>query len=181
MPSPLDGPRRARPATGVRAGFSLLSVLVTLTLIAILAAIAVPAYFSRHDVTLDNATVLVANELRTAQNWAAFHGHGVTFQFEADGDGFRVLDHQGEVIERDNPKSTFARRFSSDAVFEGVRFESVDFGAERGVRFDARGHADRGGSVVISFSGEHRTLRLAQGTGRIELEGLRRDWHDDLR
>jgi hypothetical protein len=162
-----------------RAGISLLLVLVTLTLIAVLAAIVVPAYFARHDVTLDNASVLVAHELRAAQTWAATHAREVTFEFATDGDGFRVLGPEGAVIERNDPRGPFARRFSSDGVFEGVRFEAIDFGPGGAVRFDERGHARNGGSVAITFLEERRILRLAAGTGRITLEGLGRAWHDD--
>jgi type II secretory pathway pseudopilin PulG len=154
-------------------------VLLTLTLIAVLAAIVVPAYFARYDVTLDNASVLVAHELRAAQSWAAAHAHDVTFQFAANGDGFRVLDADGLVIERNDPRGPFERRFSSDGVFEGVRFEAIDFEPAQAVRFDERGHAQNGGSVAITFQDERRVLRLTPGTGRITLEGLGRAWRDD--
>jgi len=169
---------RRRPR---RAGISLLAVLVTLTLIAILAAIVVPAYFSRHDVTLDNASVLVAGELRAAQNWASIHATEVTFEFTADGDGFRALDQRGHVLQRNDPNGPFARRFSSDAVFEGVRFEAIDFGPDRAVHFNAAGHVLNSGSVAIVFQDERRILHVASGTGRITLEGLGRPWLDDGR
>ena len=155
-----------------RSGISLLVVVATLTLIAAIAAVVIPAVFRRGDITLDNAGRLLARELRAAQGWAAHHGHPVTFVFEASGDGYRVVDHLGEVIVRSDPPGTFERRYSSDAVFEGVRISAVDFGPERAVTFAADGGVSRGGSVTVTFKDEQLTVTVSAPTGSVAITGL---------
>jgi len=160
------GPRRAR------SGVSLLVVLATLTLIAAIAAVVIPAVFRRGEITLDNAGRLLAREMRAAQSWATHHGHDVTFIFDAGGDGYRVVDHHGQVIVRPDPPGPFERRYSSDAVFEGVRISAVDFGPERAVTFNADGGVSRGGSVTVAFKDEQLTVSVSAQTGSVGIAGL---------
>ena len=163
-----SGPRR-------RAGISLLIVVITLAVIAVLAAVVIPAVFTRGAITLDNAGLLMAREIRAAQNWATHHGHEVSFVFEASGDGYRVLDHEGQVIVRPDPPGPFQRIYSSDAVFEGVRISAVDFGPERAVTFAADGSVSRGGSLKVTFKDEHLTVSISAQTGFVEIAGLSRE------
>ena len=158
-----------------RSGVSLLIVLATLTLIAAIAAVVIPAVFRRGEITLDNAGRLLARELRAAQSWATHHGHDVTFIFEATGDGYSVVDHLGQVIARPDPPGPFERRYSSDAVFEGVRISAVDLGPERAVTFGADGGVSRGGSVTVAFKDEHLTISISARTGSVEVTGLSGD------
>jgi hypothetical protein len=158
-----------------RSGISLLIVLATLTLIAAIATVVIPAVFRRGEITLDNAGRLLAREMRAAQGWATHHGHDVTIIFEATGDGYRVIDHLGQPIVRPDPPGPFERRYSSDAVFEGVRISAVDFGPERAVTFDAEGGVSRGGSVTVAFKDEQLTVSISAVTGSVEIAGLSGD------
>ena len=52
-------------------GFTLLELLIALIAISVIAAVAIPAYFSRSDVTLENAAVLLARRARRRATEAA--------------------------------------------------------------------------------------------------------------
>src|SRR5215204_5902831 len=55
-------------------GIGLLGVVLTLGCVALLAGLIIPAFFGRHTVTLDNAALLLARDLRAVQNRAAHTG-----------------------------------------------------------------------------------------------------------
>ena len=171
MTGELDRGPRARPRPGERrSGISLLVVLATLGVIAVLAAVVIPAVFTRGSLTVDNAARILVRDMRAAQNWAAYHGHDVTFLIEASGDGYHVVDHNGEVIVRKDPPGRFERRFSIDGVFEGVTLSEVDLGPKRAVTFDAQGRISRSGSVRVNFRDGHRRVTVSEKTGLVAIE-----------
>lgn len=152
-------------------------VIASLALVALIAGVAIPTYFARTAVTLDNAAVLLARDLRSVQNRAAHLGQSTTLRFDAH--GWRAFDALGRPLLRFGTRERIERRLDADGVFEGVTLEAVEFGAERSVRFDATGVPDRGGSLEIVYRGERRILSLSPADGSVALEGLERPWHDD--
>lgn len=160
-------------------GVSLGGVLLTLTLVGGAAGLAIPAYFGRHEVTLDNAAILLAQELRMAQNRSAYLGVDSVFAFE--GDGWRVLDLAGQVVRRPGAGPPFERDLAADGVFEGVRVERVDLGADAALVFDRYGRAQEDGEIVLAYAGERREVRVDARTGLVSIDGLRRPWIDEGR
>jgi hypothetical protein len=169
MQSPAPGPRPR--------GISLGGVIASLAGIALLAGVAIPTFFARHAVTLDNAAILLARDLRTVQNRAAHLGQATSLRFDLH--GWRAFDAQGRPLTRFSSGDAIERRLDADAVFEGVTVESLDFGEGARIHFDAHGRPDRGGSLEVVYRGERRRVRVSQGDGRVRIEGLRRRWIDD--
>jgi hypothetical protein len=149
-----------RPA---QAGISLLAILITLCAVAVAALVAIPAFFSQHDVTLDNACELLVKDLRSAQNRAAFLRTEAVFAFDTD--GWRASDRSGGSLSRTAEPDEIERRFSRDGVFEGVELTRIDFGEDRSLVFDERGLALEAGEVEVSFRGQVRTVRVEESTG----------------
>ncbi len=54
-------------------------MLIVLAAMAVVAGLAIPAYFGKHGITLDNGARLLARDLRVAQNMASFEGQPCTF------------------------------------------------------------------------------------------------------
>ena len=160
------------------AGVSLLTMLLALACMAVVAGIAIPAFFGMHGVTLDNAARLLARDLRVAQNMAGFDGRPCTFEFLDEGRGWRVVGADGVVVSRPDQKGSFERDFTTDGVFEGVRLENVDFGGRRVVHFDKAGRALPGGTLQVAFKGESRVVRVFALTGRVIINGLAEEYYD---
>lgn len=163
------------PPTANR-GISLGGVIASLAVVALLAGVVIPIFFGRHAVTLDNAAVLLARDLRSVQNRAAHLGQPTTLRFDTD--GWRAFDVFGQPLTRFASSERIERRLDADAVFEGVTLEEIAFGDGDEVHFDAAGRPDRGGSLEVVYRGERRLLRLSQDEGRVQLEGLERPWTD---
>lgn len=155
-----------------------MELLLLLSGLAILAAWAIPAFFARPDVTLENASTLLAHDLRAAQNRAAYKGVPCSVVFPEDGDGYAVLDDHGDLIRNPRTELPFRRRYSIDGVFRGVVIVSVDFGPDRRLDFDENGLVLEGGSVTLAFNGDSRKLWIEEGSGRLRLEGSSSDWQD---
>lgn len=171
-----------RPAGGRQVsarGFSILELAVVLALITVAAAIAIPLFYGRPSVTLDNAAILLARDLRTAQNLAVHRRKGMQVEFFPDGSGYRIVDEDGQTILNPSGAGELARRYSRDAVFEGVRIRSVDLGPECAARFTPDGLSVRGGEIVLVYRDDERRLSLREGSGMVEIEGLQRSWADD--
>jgi prepilin-type N-terminal cleavage/methylation domain-containing protein len=169
---------RAERSRDQRAGFSILELAIALALITVAAAIAIPLVYSRPAITLDNAAVLLARDLRAAQNEAVHRRADVYVHFFADGTGYRVFDEGGRAIANPTGAGDLVRRYTADAVFEGVRLVSVETGPRKLARFTPDGLAVRGGVVVLEYQGDRRILTLHEGSGLVEITGLERPWID---
>ena len=180
MPSSNFVPRvEKEPMNRLRGGFTILELLIVLTLISIFAAVAIPAFFGRPDITLENASVLLARDLRAAQNRSAYMAEKSTFWFTPDDDGYCVIDTDGIVVENPTTGLDFVRRYSEDAVFDGVVVESVDCGGDRALEFDDQGRASEECVIVLRFEGETRTIRIARGNGRVTIPDSTSGWVDE--
>ena len=171
---------RTQQTSGRRA-FTLLELIVALAMIAVVATLAVPAWFERGEVTLENAARLLADDLRDAQNRAAALGKPTTVSFSVDGTGYQASEAGGEVITHPRTGRPFVRSYPSDGVFEGVEVFEVELGPARGLTYTADGRAGSGGRIVLTFGAETRTLLVDPGTGRLTLVGGSGTWVDDGR
>lgn len=159
---------RARSAR--RSGVSLLVVLCSLFLVGLAAVIAIPAYFARHDVTLDNACRLLARDIRSLQNRAALDKVGVRVVF--DRDGWRALNTSGELVSGVGESHPVDRRLSKDGVFSGVCIERFEFGADNALGIDTRGLTTERGFLVIAFGEERRSIEIERGAGEVIVESM---------
>jgi Tfp pilus assembly protein FimT len=163
-------PPTAADRRSVRMGVSLLTILVTLAGVAFVAGLAIPLWFSRHEVTLDNAALLLLRDLRAAQSRAAILG--VPLELELEEHGWRARFHDGSQVLRAGSDEPLVRALNADGVFEGVTLAAIQFGADSAVDFGSIGEWIESGSVELRFRGEVRRLVLTAPRGDIEIEGL---------
>lgn len=171
-----------RPRRSSKSGFTILQVALLLVSLTTLACLAIPLWFAREEVTLDNAAVLLAQDLREVQNRAAFQRRPLRIAFHADGGGYEVLDASGRIIVAAIGDRPFRREYDRDAVFRGVRIEELQSRTENQMLYGPRGLLLEAAMIRIGFEGDERKLLVEAGSGRIEIEGLeRREWIDDGR
>jgi Tfp pilus assembly protein FimT len=161
-------------------GVDLRHFLVVLAGIGAIAAVAVPIWFGRAPVTLDNAAMLLARDLRGAQNLAVVSAAPLTIRFDAD--GYRVETVDGTPAVNARTGDEFTRRWSRDAVFRGVRLVEVALdGGSQAIEFDRYGYAHPGGRLVLEFRGARRSVVVEAPRGLVAIEGLRSLEDDDGR
>ena len=169
------------PHKGPKKGFTILELMIWLVLMSVVASFAIPAFFDRAEVTLDNACTLLLEDLRGTQNRAAYNRATYCLDFREDGDGYAVTDRAGHVISHPLGGGDYERRYSSDAVFMGVSISHVNFGDDPRIEYDSQGFAVNGGAVEISFRDRKRVILVEPGTGMLEVHGMDQDWLDDGR
>ena len=156
-----------RSRTSARAGISLLGLLLWLCALAVISLLAIPQFFNRTDVTLKHAVELLAKDLHSAQNRAAYHRAPTLFRFRSTGWEAHDLDAPfSGAAPHDYP---IERSFAG--IFDGVKIVRIAFGDDDALEFDARGEALEGGEVELAFRGQQRVLRLDPGTGRTTIVG----------
>jgi Tfp pilus assembly protein FimT len=161
-----------------RAAFTILELLVLLAAVSVIASLGIPAYFSRPNVTLDSAAKLLAKDLREVQNRAALYEEALVLRFDEDGHGYSATDRRGQPLLSPYGQGPFVRDYDFDAVFRGVRVESVRAAKGGRVPFDPSGRPESSAEVVLTFRGETRRVILRAGSGLISIEGLDDPWVD---
>ncbi len=157
----------SHPAQGRRAqrGFTLLELVATLALIAVVASFAISSFFSQSDMTLHNAVRLLADDIHEMQARATSLQVPVEIVFDPSGDGYHAEDRGAPDPHRARLFPLVSRRYSSDAVFEGVRIRMLELkGADR-ISIDPTGHSPTIGSIVISYRNDARVLELRPDRG----------------
>jgi type II secretory pathway pseudopilin PulG len=154
-----------------RAGFTLLHMTLLLAVMTLLACIAIPGWFSRSDITLDNAVQLLVRDMSDAQDRAAFQHRTLQLQFDADGDGYTITDARGRSIAAPVGTGPFTRRYSTDAVFRGVSVKALELGPENALHFGPRGMTLNGGRLVLAFQGEERVIQVQPNSGNVRVDG----------
>lgn len=159
-------------------GFTLLELLVALVLISLLAAIAIPVYFGRGEVTLENAAILLAKDLRAAQNRSAFLSETTMVEPLAHGDGYRIMDSDGLPVDNPLNQLPFERRYSVDGVFRGVVVSAFELGPDGRLAFDERGMASESGHFTLRYGDDERTVLITAPHGQIQVLGSTSGWID---
>lgn len=165
------------PLHRIRRGFTILELALCLALVSLVAMLAVPSYFAQTDVTLENAAVLLAQDLRAAQNRAAVRGVGMALFFDEGGAGYRCYELGPNRLPKGPP--VFERSYGCDAVFEGVAVTALEASPQRSIEYDRNGAPSQAAAVKLEFEGESRLIHVHFGTGLISIEGSSSDWLDD--
>lgn len=168
----MDSTARTRRLPPERGGFTILELVILLTALSMFASFAIPAYFGRAHVTLDNAATLLAKDFREVQNRAALYEETLWIRFEADGTGYRVTDGAEEPLISPYGNADYRRDYPFDAVFRGVEIESIEPEGTLAVAFDSSGRPRQGVSVTLGFEGETRVVSLRARSGLIAIDGL---------
>ena len=158
--------------------FALLHFASFLAVSTLIAAIAIPAWFSQGDVTLERAAILLARDLRAVQNHAVISGENIHFDFLPEGDGYQVLYSSGAPVDLFDDGVPLARRYNADGVFQGVRVHSVSLIGEEPLTYDPRGFALTGGQVTLSLGEEQVVLHISEESGWVAIDGLSKPWRD---
>ncbi len=157
---------------GGRAGFTALELLLTLVLFAFVAATSIHVYFAQADVTLENAAILLARDLRAAQHRSTYTGEQSLFYFVASGDGYLVTGPDGEVVHNPQTDEPFERSYSRDGVFRGVRIDGVlAADGDRILVYDALGMPLEDVEIRLVYRGSTRVVQVEQESGRILVLG----------
>ena len=89
-----------------------------MAVISLVAGMAVPLYFERGEVTLENAAIQMAHDLRSAQNRAAFLGRSTSVEFLPEGAGYELTLVTGEPLP--GPYGTKPLEFRRTSPFSGL-------------------------------------------------------------
>lgn len=158
-------------------GLNILDLAVVMAIVTVLTGIAIPVFYSQPRVTLDHASILLANDLRYAQNEAAISGQMTHLLLDAKGDGYSVRYKNGNSVANPVGGGELRRQYSVDAIFRGVSLKLVE--GDSTVSFDRNGFALDALTVSLHYQEDSRVLRMALGSGLVEIQGLENEWKDD--
>lgn len=161
--------------------FALLHFASFLAVCTLAAAVAIPAWFSKGDVTLERAGVLLARDLRAVQNHAVISGQPIHIEFLPAGDGYQALDADKQPVILYSDGVPLARRYNADGVFDGVRVHSVTLGGDAPITYDPNGFALTGAEITLSQGAARVTVRIDAKSGWIAIDGLSKPWRDSER
>ena len=156
---------RSLPIRSSRHGISLLAILISLALVAVVAMLAIPAYFGSPDVTLDALVHLLDRDVRALQNRTAFARAPGLLRFTSD--GWQAVDLEGKPLCAMGDDQPIVRSFSRDGVFEGVVLERIELGSDDALSIDERGLTMEGGTLFARFGEGWRQIEIELGAGHL--------------
>lgn len=160
-----------RTNTGDNHGFTIFELIVVIVIVTFTAAVSIWAYFARPEVTLDNAARLLVRDMRIAQARADLLHSPVTLVFHEEGDGYRIVDGTGDGMNTSLSSERIERRYSRDAVFEGVSILPLGLAAQGKVVFESERPKPATGSITLSYRRATRIVELEPGSGHAHMTG----------
>ena len=149
----------------VRPAISALEVLVTVMIIGILSAIAVPSFlYSLASHRTNQAARRIVVDLELARREATMASAARTVTFDAAGEFYTLID----VEHPDHPGQPYTVVLL-DEPFQ-VEILAVDLGGDGVVVFDGYGQADSGGTIKLQSGAITATIIVDAATGRASVE-----------
>lgn len=155
-------------------GFTLVEMLVTLTIIGIAASIVVPSLSSSSSFVLQAATRSIMSDILNTQNEAVAHQATRMITFDVDNNSYKLTDGSGDLLTnswKGTDASNYVVNLSADSTYQGVKLVKVDFGGgDTSLSFDDLGSPSSGGTVDLEYSQWKYQITVAPFTGRVTVK-----------
>jgi len=177
-------PRPVRSSRRRSGAFTLIEILIVVTLLGIAGALVIPAMGSTGALRIQAAVRTIVADITVAQSEAVAFQERRALVFNVDTSSYRVIAVPGNTLEPDsNTLYDPSRRgglylvsFIDEDRYGDARITAVDFDGQPALIFDAMGGpiADpgantpsAGGSITITGSGQTFLIRVEAFTGRV--------------
>jgi prepilin-type N-terminal cleavage/methylation domain-containing protein len=148
-----------------RGGFSLFELLIAMSIIAIIAAVAVPRYAnSVGRYRAEAAARRVAADLALAQAKARAASSGQSVTFNTTAGSYTVTG----ALNLDHPKSIYTVNLAGDPYHVAIGY--ADFGGAPQAQFDMFGVPAFGGKVMVYAGDYARTVSLVKEDGTVTVQ-----------
>jgi len=155
-----------QPENRVRAGFTLVELIVVMVIMAIAAAIIVANATGTDDVRAISAAKMVAMDMEYAQNVAVTHQAPVTVAFNTGAGTYTLSNASGPLI-HPMSKAAYTIDFPAMSGFSNVGIASANFAGGPSVTFDEFGSPDAPGGVTVQAGPYTYLISVTAATGKI--------------
>ena len=174
------GARRRESDLPVRdEGFTLIEIMIVLSIILIAAMLAIPMLSSAGDMQVKSAANMIMADLEYAKSMAIARGQNYSVVFNAAGESYQIVDQNGSVISHPVKVGfNYAVSFAGDSRLDKVDIATVDFdpGSKSTITFDYLGSPYSGsgtsnalssGRITVQADGTSITINVEAVTGYI--------------
>ena len=167
--------RMTHNPTRCRAGYTLIEVLIVVTILGIVSAVVVPQMLAAGTLGVQAAARIIVADILFAQNDAIAQQRVRKVVFDPDNERYSLTDENDAVLSvnwKNGSANNYVVDFTADERFQGVVIVSADFGGSSTLEFDALGGPTNGGTVEIEFQGKRYRVTVASFTGRVTVQAL---------
>ncbi|MEM9348587.1 MAG: GspH/FimT family pseudopilin [Planctomycetota bacterium] len=166
--------------TRIAKGYTLIEVLITVTIMGLAAAVVVPNMMQGGTLGVQAGARMIIADLLFAQNEAMAQQSTRRVVFNADQNSYTVekYDNGAWVLEY-NPSAGMGSNqqnyevdFDKDSRFTGIDIVSVDFNGGSTIEFDDLGNPSSGGTIRLRFEDHTYEITVAPFTGRVTVKRI---------
>ncbi len=161
--------------TRCRCGYTLVEVLIVVTILGIASAVVVPHMLAAGTLGVQAAARIIVADILYAQNDAIAQQRTRSVVFDPVGESYSLRDETGAILTvrwKGGAANNYSTDFTTDDRFQGVVIVSADFSGVPTLEFDALGGPLNGGTVLIEFQGTRYRVTVASFTGRVTVEQI---------
>ena len=160
--------------------YTLIEVLIVVTIMGLAAAIIVPNMMQGGTLGVQAGARMIIADLLFAQNEAMAQQSTRRIVFDTDNNSYRVEKYDSGatawVLEFNpsagmgNDQENYEVSFEDDGRFKGIEIVTADFNGGSIIEFDDLGNPSSGGTVLLRFEDHEYEITVAPFTGRVTVE-----------